>query len=253
MSGLHPNAPKLTPETPGLQVKLQKQFGAKKLRRFALNVEFEAPAGVTVIFGPSGSGKTTVLQCLAGLLEPDAGAIEVDGATVFYSAPKYSAPKYFAPKYSAHKDSARKINLPPQERRVGYVFQDLALFPHMTAAENIAFGIRESGDQKSRLVRDILERFHIAHLAGNRPDEISGGERQRVALARALVTKPRLLLLDEPFSALDDELKLAIIGDLKQWLAQNNIPVLLVTHDRSEAQMLSERMLMMNNGSVTTP
>ncbi|HMC31442.1 MAG TPA: ATP-binding cassette domain-containing protein [Candidatus Angelobacter sp.] len=243
MSGLHPNAPKLTPETPGLQVKLQKQFGAKKLRRFALNVEFEAPAGVTVIFGPSGSGKTTVLQCLAGLLEPDAGVIEVDGATVFYSAPKDSA----------RKDSARKINLPPQERRVGYVFQDLALFPHMTAAENIAFGIRESGDQKSRLVRDILERFHIAHLAGNRPDEISGGERQRVALARALVTKPRLLLLDEPFSALDDELKLAIIGDLKQWLAQNNIPVLLVTHDRSEAQMLSERMLMMNNGSVTTP
>ena len=238
MSGLHPNAPKLTPGTPGLQVKLQKQFGAKKLRRFALNVEFEAPAGVTVIFGPSGSGKTTVLQCLAGLLEPDAGAIEVDGATLFYSAPKYSAPK---------------INLPPQERRVGYVFQDLALFPHMTAAENIAFGIRSNGNEKRILVRDILERFHIAHLAGNRPDEISGGERQRVALARALVTKPRLLLLDEPFSALDDELKLAIIGDLKQWLAQNNIPVLLVTHDRSEAQMLSERMLMMNNGSVTTP
>src|SRR5205807_9667920 len=127
MSGLHPNAPKLTPETPGLQVKLQKQFGAKKLRRFALNVEFEAPAGVTVIFGPSGSGKTTVLQCLAGLLEPDAGAIEVDGATLFYSAPKYSARKD-----SARKDSARKINLPPQERRIGYVFQDLALFPHMT-------------------------------------------------------------------------------------------------------------------------
>ena len=106
MSGLHPNAPKLTPETPGLQVKLQKQFGAKKLRRFALNVEFEAPAGVTVIFGPSGSGKTTVLQCLAGLLEPDAGAIEVDGATLFYSAPKYSARKD-----SARKDSAREAPL----------------------------------------------------------------------------------------------------------------------------------------------
>src|SRR5437868_1686843 len=148
MSGLHPNAPKLAPGTSGLQVKLQKQFGAKKLRRFTLNVEFAAPAGVTVIFGPSGSGKTTVLQCLAGLLEPDAGAIEVDGATLFYSAPKYSAPK----------DSARKINLPPQERRVGYVFQDLALFPHMTAAENIAFGIRSNGNEKRILVRDILER-----------------------------------------------------------------------------------------------
>jgi molybdate transport system ATP-binding protein len=216
----------------GLQVKLQKQFGTKKLHRFALNVEFSAPAGVTVIFGPSGSGKTTVLECLAGLLEPDAGAISIDGSTLF--------------------DSQRHINTPPQERRIGYVFQELALFPHMTAAENVGFGIRNNGDEKRELVRDMLERFHIAHLAANHPDKISGGERQRVALARALVTQPHLLLLDEPFSALDDELKLAIIGDLKQWLAQNKIPVLLVTHDRSEAQMLGGRMLLMKEGSVTT-
>lgn len=215
-----------------LDVKLQKQFGAKKLRRFVLNVEFAAPAGVTVIFGPSGSGKTTVLQCLAGLLEPDAGVISVNGDVLF--------------------DSVRKINLPPQQRRVGYVFQDLALFLHMTAAENIAFGIRSDGDLRGMLVRDILERFHISHLAENRPDKISGGERQRVALARALVTRPRLLLLDEPFSALDDELKLAIIDDLKQWLGQNEIPVLLVTHDRAEAGMLSNKMLLMKEGSVIT-
>jgi molybdate transport system ATP-binding protein len=214
----------------GLHMKLQKQFRAKKLHRFALNIEFVAAAGVTVIFGPSGSGKTTVLECLAGLLEPDFGAIAIDGETIF--------------------DSARKINLPPQERRIGYVFQDLALFPHMSAAENIAFGIHGNGDEKKARVREILERFHIAHLAANRPDEISGGERQRVALARALVTNPRLLLLDEPFSALDDELKLAIIDDLKRWLEENKIPVLLVTHDRSEALMLGQKILRLLEGKI---
>jgi molybdate transport system ATP-binding protein len=214
----------------GLQVKLKKEFSAGKLRRFALDVEFSAPAGVSVIFGPSGSGKTTVLQCVAGLLEPDAGAISVDGEPLF--------------------DPPKRINLPPQQRRVGYVFQDLALFPHMSAAENIGFGIRSNGDERSRLVRDILERFHIAHVGSHRPDEISGGERQRVALARALVTRPRLLLLDEPFSALDDALKLAIISDLKQWLAQNAMPVLFVTHDRTEASALGDRMLELKEGTV---
>jgi molybdate transport system ATP-binding protein len=214
----------------GLYVKLQKQFGTKKLHRFALDIEFAAPAGVTVIFGPSGSGKTTVLQCLAGLLDPHQGAIFIDGETLF--------------------DSARNINLKPQERRIGYVFQDLALFPHMSAAENVAFGTRENGDEKGRLVRDILERFHIAHLATHRPDEISGGERQRVALARALVTRPRLLLLDEPFSALDDELKLSIIADLKRWLEENRIPVLLVTHDRDEAALMNGRMMLLKDGKA---
>ena len=214
----------------GLRVGLKKTFSAGKSRRFALNVEFSAPAGVTVIFGPSGSGKTTLLECVAGLAQPDEGAIAVDDKPLF--------------------DSSRKINLSPQERRVGYVFQELALFPHMSAAQNIAFGIRAPGDERMSGVRDVLERFHIAHVAASRPDEISGGERQRVALARALVTRPRLLLLDEPFSALDDELKLSIIGDLKQWLADNSIPVLLVTHDRSEASLLGERMLRLKEGGV---
>jgi len=219
------------PETPrGLHVKLRKEFRGKKTHRFALDLEFDAPSGVTVIFGPSGSGKTTVLQCLAGLLAPDQGAISIGGDTLF--------------------DSARNINLKPQERRIGYVFQDLALFPHMTAAENVAFGIRENGDHKNNLVRDTLERFHIAHLAGHRPDEISGGERQRVAVARALVTNPRLLLLDEPFSALDDDLKLSIIADLKRWLEENQIPVLLVTHDREEARIMGGRMLLIKDGAI---
>jgi ABC-type Fe3+/spermidine/putrescine transport system ATPase subunit len=214
-----------------LQAGLRKTFDGKALRHFHLDIEFSAPSGVTVIFGPSGSGKTTVLQCLAGLLKPDAGTVRLGSETLF--------------------DCARKINLPPQERRVGYVFQDLALFPHMRAAENVAFGIRQRSERKQELVRDIMERFHIAHLSSHRPDELSGGERQRVALARALVIQPRLLLLDEPFSALDDELKLAIIADLKTWLEQNQIPVLLVTHDREEARMLGGRMLLMKEGSIT--
>src|SRR5260370_28366611 len=120
----------------------------------------------------------------------------------------------------------------------------------MSAAENIAFGIRGNGAQKETLVRDVLERFRIAQVAGHRPGEISGGERQRVALARALVTRPRILLLDEPFSALDDALKLEIIADLKKWLSRFSAPVLFVTHDRSEAAALAERMLLLNEGQI---
>jgi ABC-type sulfate/molybdate transport systems ATPase subunit len=215
----------------GLEVKLNKTFAAGKLRRFAVDVSFAAPAGVTVIFGPSGSGKTTILQCVAGLLRPDEGLISIGGEPAF--------------------NSTNGLDLAPQQRRVGYVFQDLALFPHMTAAENIGFGIRVNGIQREEMVRDVLERFSIAHVAAHRPGEISGGERQRVALARALVTQPRVLLLDEPFSALDDALKLEIIADLKQWLEQHPIPVLFVTHDRSEASALGERMLVLNEGKIT--
>lgn len=213
-----------------LEVKLRRGFPAGKLRQFSLDVEFAAPVGVTVIFGPSGSGKTTILQCLAGLLRPESGSIVAGGETLF--------------------DSARNIDLSPQERRIGYVFQDLALFPHMTAVENIAFGIRGNGVRRETLVRDALERFRLEHVAAHRPGEISGGERQRVALARVLVTGPRVLLLDEPFSALDDALKREIIADLKQWLVRNSVPVLLVTHDRSEAAALGERMLMLHEGKM---
>lgn len=213
-----------------LEVKLKKTFAAGRLRTFGLDVEFSVPEGVTVIFGPSGSGKTSVLQCIAGLVRPDAGTISVAGEVMF--------------------DSSRAIDLSPQSRRVGYVFQELALFPHMTAAQNVAFGIRVNGAERMRLVSETLERFRIAHVAGHKPDEISGGERQRVALARALVTQPRVLLLDEPFSALDDALKLEIVADLKQWLAQAAIPVLFVTHDRVEASALGDRMVMLQEGRM---
>jgi ABC-type sulfate/molybdate transport systems ATPase subunit len=213
-----------------LDVQLKKTFATGKLRIFTLDVEFRVADGVTVIFGPSGSGKTSVLQCIAGLVKPDAGRISLGEDLVY--------------------DSSQRVDLSPQERRVGYVFQELALFPHMTAAENVGFGIRVNGSERMRLVNETLERFRISHVSGHKPNEISGGERQRVALARALVTHPRLLLLDEPFSALDDTLKLEIISDLKLWLASAAIPALFVTHDRAEAQALGDRTLMIKEGRM---
>ena len=213
-----------------LKVQIRQTFSANRHQRFSLDVQFSSPCGVTVIFGPSGSGKTTILQCIAGLITPDSGQISISGEDVY--------------------DSSRTLDIPTQLRRVGYVFQHLALFPHMTAAQNIGFGIRVNGTEKQRLVRDALEKFRIAGVANHRPDEISGGERQRVALARALVTQPRLLLLDEPFSALDDELKEGIIRDLKRWLTENAIPALFVTHDREEARALGDRVLLLKDGKI---
>lgn len=214
----------------GVEIRIQKTFSSASRQHFNLDVQFSAPCGVTVIFGPSGSGKTTVLQCIAGLIAPDSGSISVAGEP-FY-------------------DSSRRLDNPAQQRRVGYVFQDLALFPHMSVAHNIEFGARANGTPKPQLISEVLERFRILGLAKHHPAEISGGEKQRVALARALVTQPRLLLLDEPFSALDDELKQGIISDLKQWLADNPIPVLFVTHDREEARALGERAVLFKGGKI---
>lgn len=213
-----------------VEVRIQKKFASASRRQFDLDVHFRSPFGVTVIFGPSGSGKTTVLQCIAGLVPPDSGMISIAGES-FYN-------------------SAMNLDNPAQQRRVGYVFQDLALFPHMSVARNIEFGARANGKTKHQLIADVLERFRISGLARHRPGEISGGEKQRVALARALVTQPRLLLLDEPFTALDDELKTGIISDLKQWLADNPIPVLFVTHDREEARALGDRAVLFKNGKI---
>jgi molybdate transport system ATP-binding protein len=213
-----------------LEARIRRLLGSLRRQRFSLDVDFSAPSGVTVIFGPSGSGKTSILQCIAGLLRPDAGFIRVAGQTLL--------------------DSANGVDVPAQFRRIGYVFQDLALFPHLTAAENIAFGIRVNGAERRQLVHDALEKFRITRVAHHRPAEISGGERQRVALARALVTHPRLLLLDEPFSALDDELKQEIMADLKRWLVENGVAVLFVTHDRDEACALGHRVLLLKDGKI---
>lgn len=224
-----------------LEVKLRKVFSSKP-GKFALEAEFTAPAGVNVIFGPSGAGKTTILECIAGLIAPDSGRITLAGHAEADGVADVTSETLF--------DSVQRIDLAPQQRRIGYVFQHLALFPHLTAAENIAFGIAGNGATRERLVRDVLERFRVTRVAGRRPAEISGGERQRVALARALVTRPRILLLDEPFSALDDALKLEIVADLKEWLRRFRIPVLFVTHDRSEAASFGDRMLLLKEGRI---
>lgn len=215
-----------------VNIRLHRSSASIRRQSFTLDSQFSSSACVTVISGPSGSGKTTILQCIAGLLAPDSGMISIGGQSLY--------------------DSARTLHVPVRLRQVGYVFQDLALFPHMTAAQNIGFGVRAKGKEKQRIVRDALEKFRIAAVAHHRPAEISGGEKQRVALARALVTNPRLLLLDEPFTALDDELKQGIMRDLKRWLTENGVPALLVTHDREEARTLGDRVLLLKDGKIAT-
>jgi molybdate transport system ATP-binding protein len=200
-------------------------------RDFVLEVDCQISPGITILFGPSGAGKTTLLDCIAGLTVPNSGKIAVGDRIVF--------------------DLERGINFSVQDRRIGYVFQDLALFPHLTAAKNIAYGLaRAARSEQRKQVDTILESFRISHLRERRPGEISGGERQRVALARALVTDPCLLLLDEPLAALDAPTKSKIIDDLRAWNRAHRIPVLYVTHSRDEVLALGEHVIVLENGRV---
>lgn len=216
--------------TPNLSVRLRKRFAADG-SGFELLVEFSASPGITIVFGPSGAGKTTLLECIAGLAIPDEGRITIAQKTLF--------------------DSAQRVNLSPQRRRVGYVFQDLALFPHLSAEQNIEYGLAALAQnvrrQKSQA---ILQSFRIAHLRTRKPREISGGERQRVALARALVTDPNLLLLDEPLAGLDAATKSKIIDDLRTWNEEHRIPILYVTHNREEVFAMGERVVVLENGRI---
>ena len=200
-------------------------------REFTLDVDFVLSSGVTILFGPSGAGKTTLLDCLAGLTCPDLGQITVARESWF--------------------DGSRQINVPVRARRIGYVFQDLGLFPHLSVDANVQYGISrvDSSERRSR-TNSVLESFRIAHLRRRKPGEISGGERQRVALARALVTDPRLLLLDEPLAGLDAPTKSKIVDDLRAWNSAHRIPILYVTHDREEVFALGERVLALENGRI---
>jgi molybdate transport system ATP-binding protein len=196
--------------------------------------ELNQPArghSITVLFGPSGCGKTTFLRCLAGLERPQEGRI-VFGTETWL-------------------DAAQGICLPPQKRRVGFVFQDYALFPHLTVAANVSFGLRKlSRTERAQRVQDLLERFDLAGVAQRRPPQLSGGQQQRVALARALALRPELLLLDEPLSALDAGLREQLGRDLRQLLAACDVPVLLVTHDRNEALTVGDNIVVMRDGAV---
>ncbi len=187
--------------------------------------------GVTVLFGPSGCGKTTVLRCLAGLETPEEGTIQFGDETWF--------------------DATRGVQLTPQQRGVGFVFQDYALFPHLTVAGNVGYALRGgSADERRRRVRELLERFELTTHAQKHPRELSGGQQQRVALARALAARPKLLLLDEPLSALDAAMREQVRGELRQSLAACDVPVLLVTHDREEALVLGDSLVVMSEGAV---
>ncbi|HKW36157.1 MAG TPA: molybdenum ABC transporter ATP-binding protein [Candidatus Acidoferrum sp.] len=200
---------------------------------FVLDVSFDAPPGITILFGPSGAGKSTLLDCLAGLTRPNAGKIAIGGNVLF--------------------DTAMQINIPPQKRRIAYVFQSLALFPHLTVEQNVAYGLGGITEQ-DRLARveEILQAFRIANLRNQKPSQISGGEKQRTALARSLVTEPELLLLDEPLTGLDAELKAAIVEDLRAWNSAKRIPILYVTHSREEVDALGERVIAIDHGRVVS-
>ncbi len=186
-----------------------------------LDVELTVPPGVTVLFGPSGAGKSTCLSVIAGLLEPEPGSKVTLGDVVL-------------------------SELPAHRRRVGLVFQSLALFPHLDALANVAYGAR-SGAEAAKW----LERMRVQHVAGRRPGQLSGGEAQRVALARALASEPRVLLLDEPFSAMDFELRRSLRDDVLSIVSQLQLPTLLVTHDRDDATQLGSRVVKLSAGRVT--
>ncbi len=200
---------------------------------FALDVAFDAPPGVTVLFGPSGSGKSTTLAAIAGLTRPAAGRIALGDEAWF--------------------DADARIDVAVHRRGVAYVFQSLALFPHMTAAENVAYGVSRALTPEARgeRVRALLGRLRVAHLSTRRPATLSGGEAQRVALARALATEPRVVLLDEPLNALDRSLRRELAGELREALGQLGVPVVFVTHQSEEARALGERLVVLEAGRVT--
>lgn len=206
-----------------LSIRLQKTLPA-----FALAIECVIKPGITILFGPSGAGKTTLLNCIAGLTAPDAGQIAVGDRVLFDSD---------------------GVNLPASQRDVGYVFQDLALFPHLTVGANVRYGLSAlPAAERDRRCAEILQTFRIADLEKRKPAEISGGERQRVALARSLVTDPCVLLLDEPLAALDAATKSKIVEDLRSWNSRHNIPILYVTHSREEVFALGDRVVVLDFG-----
>lgn len=201
------------------------------LSSFVLEAGFDASSGFTMILGPSGGGKTTLLNCIAGFMRPDAGRIALGPRVLF--------------------DSDERIDMPVAERRLGYVFQNLALFPHLTVAQNVEYGIAKLPAKTRRAqMMAMLESFRIAQLVARKPNEISGGERQRVALARSLVTNPAALLLDEPLTALDNATKSKILDDLRGWNSSHEIPILYVTHSPEEAFALGERVVVLEDGRI---
>jgi molybdate transport system ATP-binding protein len=198
---------------------------------FSLELELKAAAGITALFGPSGAGKTLTLDSIAGFVRPDQGRILLDDQILF--------------------DAASGVHLAPQARRCGYVFQNYALFPHMTLRKNLEFAAeRIPRLERHRKVTEMIERFHLADVSGRRPHQLSGGQKQRCSIARALIGSPRVLLLDEPARGLDAPLRAELYAVLRQVRAEFGTPILLVTHDFNECFELADEMLVIREGRV---
>ncbi len=214
-----------------LRAAIRKKLGDGTERILNIGAELCVRSGITVLFGPSGAGKSTILRMIGGIVAPDEGSITL-GETVFY-------------------DSARGVNLPVQQRRVGFVFQDYSLFPHFTAAQNVAYGVRKNaGRPAAARVGELLSLLKVEQTAGRYPSELSGGELQRVALARALASDPRIMLLDEPLSAVDVVTRSSLLEGIAAVQRQWGIPFLYVTHNYSEAARIGDAMYVLDDGKI---
>ena len=212
------------------------QFFRSGGHEFNLGIKFNCDEDITVLFGQSGSGKSLLLKTIAGLQTPKSGKILINNRILF--------------------DSSMGINVPSRRRNVGYLFQDYALFPHLSVAENIGFSRRSLfskalGKDDFDRVQELLNVFQIEDLKNKYPADISGGQRQRVGLARALLQEPEILLLDEPFSALDPLLRITMRQELKKIQRIFEIPILLITHDPQDVAELGQRLVLIKQGSVT--
>ncbi len=200
----------------------------KRLKYFDLQCKLTLGNEVVALQGTSGSGKTTTLDCIAGIKKPDKGTININDRVVF--------------------SSSENIDLPIKDRHIGYLFQNYALFPHMTVEENILFGVKNQKYYDINYIKYITEIFKIEHLKDRRPNQISGGEKQRVALARALAVKPNILMLDEPFSALDKDTKEVVYKEFMEYKKNFKISIILVTHNSYEAELLADRTMIIHQG-----
>jgi molybdate transport system ATP-binding protein len=213
-----------------LNAKIKKEFRTNGRVTFALDASFVVRQGITVLFGPSGSGKTTILRSIAGIVAPDEGRIEL-GERVYF-------------------DSETGTNVPIQRRKIGFVFQDYLLFPHLSAVQNVAYAIRPATPKRRDRAMELLDLLGIAYASDRRPHQLSGGEQQRVALARALGSDPAILLLDEPLSALDAATRLRLLGEIVQLQRKSKIPFLYVTHSPADAVRLGDFALILNAGRI---
>jgi len=215
-----------------IQARIRKHLPARsESAAFSLDVEFQAAAGITVLFGPSGAGKTITLDSIAGFVKPDEGRILLDDEILF--------------------DGASGIHVAPRARHCGYVFQNYALFPHMTLRRNLEFALeRTPRPERRRKLKEMIERFRLTEVSGRRPHELSGGQKQRCSIARALIGSPRVLLLDEPASGLDAPLRAELYGALRQVRQEFQTPMLLVTHDFEECLELGDEMIVLRDGRV---